>query len=307
CSVSEICQAGLQLTRELSSKRKQQVSFSTNWPEAQVLADARRLKQMLVNLLSNAIKFTPESGKLGIEVTGDPDEQVVKITVWDHGIGIESRHMGRLFKSFTQIDGTLARQYGGTGLGLSLTSRLAELHNGGIQVESKPGLGSRFTLSLPMLPQDQPAEQRPDGGPSSPIEPGSPRAAVAVVDDSEASLLAISAFLSSQNYRVSTYNNGYEFLDGLADARPDLVLMDIQMPGLDGLETIQRLRAHADLQLANMPVIALTALAMPGDRERCLAAGANDYISKPAQLRQLSAAIAALLDQHRSTPVTSGR
>ena len=150
CSVSTICQAVMEMTKEQAERKKQTVSFSTAVPAGTVRADPRRFKQMLVNLLSNAIKFTPEGGSLGIEVASEPDH-LIQITVWDKGIGIEAKDVERLFTPFVQIDGTLARKHGGTGLGLSLVSRLVRLHGGQVSVESVPGRGSRFTLTLPRV------------------------------------------------------------------------------------------------------------------------------------------------------------
>jgi PAS domain S-box-containing protein len=149
CNVAAICQASLQLTKGLAHQKRQTVEFRMEPESISMIADPRRLKQMIVNLLSNAIKFTPDEGSLGLEVTGDPAARTVEFSVWDRGIGIAPENLDKLFKPFTQIDGRLARQFAGTGLGLSLVQRMAELHGGEVKVETEPGKGSRFTIVLP--------------------------------------------------------------------------------------------------------------------------------------------------------------
>jgi len=154
CDVASICQASLQLTKGIAHQKRQTVEFRMEPESIRIVADPRRLKQIIVNLLSNAIKFTPEEGSLGLEVAGDPAGRTVEISVWDRGIGIAPEDLGKLFKPFTQIDGRLARQFSGTGLGLSLVHRMAELHGGSVKVASEPGKGSRFTVVLPWNPAD---------------------------------------------------------------------------------------------------------------------------------------------------------
>jgi PAS domain S-box-containing protein len=153
CSIADVCEAGLQMTKGMANQKRQNVSYTPGaWPVT-VQADGRRLKQILVNLLGNAIKFTPEDGELGLEVQADETEHVVRLTVWDKGIGIQPEELSRIFKPFVQLDGGLERQYPGSGLGLSLVQRLTEMHNGRISVESVFGAGSRFTVTLPWEPQ----------------------------------------------------------------------------------------------------------------------------------------------------------
>ena len=148
-SVESVCQASLRLVKELAHQKQLKVSTTFNNIITILQADERRLKQILVNLLSNAIKFTPEGGEIGLEVGEDTEKQVIHFTVWDTGIGISREDMRQLFQPFVQLDSSLARQYAGTGLGLSLVLRLVELHRGGISMESEVGQGSRFTISLP--------------------------------------------------------------------------------------------------------------------------------------------------------------
>jgi PAS domain S-box-containing protein len=298
CSVMDICQASLQLVKGMANQKKQSVSFSMTPSAIMLRADARRLKQMLVNLLSNAVKFTPEGGALGLEVQAIPPEQIISFKIWDNGIGIKPEAMDKLFKPFVQLDSSLARQYSGTGLGLSLVQRMAELHGGSIRLESAPGEGSRFTIILPWQEDgtkaDPGLENDPveNGGTSEALavradllSPDPPR--VLVADDNEVILEMVTGFLETSGYRVSAARNGVELLERAAQLHPDIILMDIQMPGMDGMETLRRLRTHSDPVIAATPVIAITALVMSGDREKCLQSGANEYISKPIILAQL--------------------
>ena len=308
CSVAEICQASLQLIKGMAHKKQLSVSFVTKPATLRVQADARRLKQTLVNLLSNAVKFTPEGGSLGIEVEQAQGEAMARITVWDTGIGIATENLDRLFQPFVQLDSSLARQHSGTGLGLSLVKRMTELHHGKIEVQSNPGQGSRFTLSIPLVSEETPPPQRSarfflqaEGRSAeeqsasssqataffSAVKPSGAQLMIAVVDDNEINIETISDMLVSRQFQVSVAHSGQEFLDQIGRMVPDLALLDIQMPGIDGIEVIQRMRAHSNPAIASIPVIAITALAMPGDRERCLAAGANGYMSKPVRLQEL--------------------
>jgi PAS domain S-box-containing protein len=300
CSLADICQASLQLTRGMAQKKRQRVGFTMDSSSILLNADPRRLKQMLVNLLSNAVKFTPEGGELGLEVQGEGTGAMVRLVVWDRGIGIRAVDFERLFRPFVQIDSSLSRQNSGTGLGLSLVRRLAELHGGSIQVESIPGQGSRFIITLPRGSQDKAAAAGSLPAPGSrAVErvagglPGSPL--VLVTDDNEMILDMVSDYLRGQGCRVLTAHSGGELLERADADRPQVFLVDIQMPGIDGLEAIRRLRLHPDPAVAAAPVIAITALVMPGDRQRCMEAGADEYLTKPLILPDLVESIRRLL------------
>jgi signal transduction histidine kinase/CheY-like chemotaxis protein/integral membrane sensor domain MASE1 len=435
--VGAVCEASLRLIQQIAEKKQIKIASTFNNASTTIQADGRRLKQILVNLLSNAVKFTPEGGALGLEVVGDAKQSVMRFTVWDTGIGILPQEMERLFQPFVQLDGSLSRQYPGTGLGLALVHRLIEMHGGGIAVESVSGKGSRFTASLPwqgpvavpaaiesakpvcanvtaihraLIIEDSPAsadqlarylseleietvihprahgaiaktlEVQPDViildillpelsglevlanlkaeprtqkipvlivsvmddrahglalgaaeylvkpisrqqlqealskilpqmgevGLAQPRshkfctsnmrksdftfqEPGAESPLILLVEDNESSINTLSDYLLTKSYRIVVARNGSEAIACAKEKHPDVILMDIQMPGMDGLEATRHIRA--DGNLATTPIIALTALAMPGDRERCLEAGANDYMSKPISLKSLSAAI----------------
>ena len=438
-SVQSACQASLQFIKQSANKKKLKIFSTYDEAVTILMADERRLKQILVNLLSNAVKFTPEGGRIGLEVLGDSERQTVDFVVWDTGIGIAPEHMKHLFQPFVQLDSSLSRQYTGTGLGLALVRRMAEMHGGGISVESEVDKGSRFTISLPLHGLTPGGEETDAPGQAAPnlsdisraliiedsvtvtnqltyyldrlgvelvahsrgpdaidkvfevmpdviildiLLPGSsgweilaqlkaepqteqiPVLIVSVVDepaqglalgaaeylvkpitqrqlyealkriiaagaeatepskstiqtdenrapdqttapDTPLILLAedqdkISEFIvdyiiSKKGYRVITARDGLEALERARTEQPDLILMDIQMPEMDGLQAIGQLKVDANL--ASVPIIALTALAMPGDRERCLEAGADSYLSKPINLRELSKLIDTHLDR----------
>jgi PAS domain S-box-containing protein len=285
-SVREICQASLRIIKQPAHKKQIQVLSTFDSTATSLLADARRVKQILVNLLSNALKFTPKGGSIGLDVVGNAAQGVVHFTVWDTGIGISQEDMTRLFQPFVQLDSRLSREYEGTGLGLALVYRLTKMHGGSVSVESEVGQGSRFTVSLPSQPVDKSQDataQDADRGPATTSPQGPAR--ILLVEDNRTSITLVSDYLLAQGYQVIVAQDGTEAVAQAQRARPDVILMDVQMPGMNGLEAIQHIRA--DPHLLTTPIIALTALAMPGDRERCLAAGANEYLSKPVNLKKL--------------------
>jgi CheY-like chemotaxis protein len=283
-----------------TAQKKQIKVFSTFDDNVNVIrADERRLKQILVNLLSNAVKFTPEGGQVGLEVAGDEAQGVAHFTVWDTGIGIAKEEMEWLFKPFVQIDSSLSRQHEGTGLGLSLVYRLTEMHGGSVAVRSKTGAGSRFTVSLPW-PEESKGTEKQGHKRTEEVDEVPPLSRtlaplLLLAEDNEANIVTFTSYLQPGGYQIIVARNGVEAIERAREAKPNLILMDIQMPGMDGLEAIHRLRA--DAELATIPIIALTALAMPGDRERCLKAGANEYLSKPVSLKGLTEMIEEQLSQ----------
>lgn len=294
--LKKVCQASLRMINELAHKKQQQVTLDVDESIGSIWADERRLKQMLVNLLSNAVKFTPETGRLGLEVQGDRQEKKVVFTVWDNGIGIGPEDLARLFRPFVQLDSGLDREVTGTGLGLALVAQMARLHGGSVAVESSPGKGSRFTIILPWEPAlvtDANLRLRSTGKFRAITPNAKDRPIILLVEDTKEATIMISDYLEQAGYQLLTARDGASGIDQAKRTHPDLILMDIQLQGMDGLEVIRRLRANSDFR--TVPIIALTALAMPGDRERCQAAGATDYMAKPINLKKLAEMIEGYL------------
>jgi signal transduction histidine kinase/ActR/RegA family two-component response regulator len=286
--IHSVCQASLRMIKQLAQKKNQEVTLTIEDGLGLMWADERRLKQMIVNLLGNAVKFTPENGRIGLEVHGEQDANKITITVWDNGIGIREDDLARLFQPFVQLDSGLARETTGTGLGLALVAQMARLHGGSVNAASEPGVGSRFSIVLPWEPAlalDSATRLRITGKfraikPSTEKKP-----TILLVEDTKEVIMMIQDYLELAGYRIVTAQDG---LDAIVQAKlvhPDLILMDVQMPRMDGLEATQKLRSEPAFRYT--PIIALTALAMPSDRERCLAAGMDEYISKPINLKAL--------------------
>jgi PAS domain S-box-containing protein len=437
-NIRDLVDSSLRLLNPQAMKKHLRIFTAMDSNLGTLTGDPRRLKQMLLNLLINAVKFTPENGQVGLEITRESEGETIRFTVWDNGIGIPAGQIARLFQPFVQLDSALSRQYTGTGLGLALVRRLAELHGGSVGVESQEGKGSRFWFILPVgqVVTSGPLEPQVEGSATfqsvsapkralviedsvvaadhiarylrelntevsirptglnivetvlqvkpdviildillpdisgwqvledlktHPLTCGIPVIIISVVDErSRAAMLGVAAYLVKpvsreklkeailkaiapsgqanhvliirhdeailplpipsgagavilyaednrtnlqsfmdylkvKGFQVIPALNGYEAIQRAQEFKPDLILMDIQMPAMDGLEAIRRLRATPDF--AKTPIIALTALAMPGDRERCLAAGANAYLAKPVGLKRLLGEIEGLLSQ----------
>ena len=318
--IQYLCISSLTFVKQQAQQKK--IKLFANIPEflPTIVVDERRIRQVLINLLTNAVKFTPDGGT--IQVVVQPDATVnppmLMISIIDTGIGIASENLDKLFKPFSQIDSSLNRRYAGTGLGLALVRRLIELHHGTVQVTSTFGMGSCFTIGLPyttyQMPPERPATPlyttiappfslstritppleaapTPYGQVTQPIATNAPR--ILLAEDNEANIATIASYLNARGYHTILARNGREAVAIAQAEHPDLILMDIQMPEMDGLAAMQQIRTQPDLD--NIPMIALTALAMPGDRDRCLAAGATEYCTKPVKLKQLIGLIRSLL------------
>ena len=305
-SIDDVCQAAVQLIKPSADKKNLSVIPFFDPMLGKLHADERRLKQILVNLLSNAVKFTPHNGSIGLEVQGDTE--MVRFIVSDTGIGISTDGMKRLFKPFVQLDSRITREYGGTGLGLSLVYHMVEMHGGSISVESAVGAGSHFIVSLPRESSSYKYHTLTSSTDHKAIYPQAvatlettPTAAehglILIAEDNEENAFIFTNYLQSKGYQTIRVSNGADAITQAQQHLPNLILMDIQMPNMDGLEAIRRLRAEA--RFGKIPIIALTALAMPGDRERCLSAGANEYLSKPIRLQRLGEVIQAQLKPNR--------
>ncbi len=263
---------------------------------AYVQGDPNRLRQVLTNLLSNALKFT-QQGSVNVEASvaeSSASRIMLRFAVSDTGIGIAPEACTRLFHSFTQADSTTTRKYGGSGLGLAISKRLTELMGGTIQLESALGRGSTFTFTACVQPAGAPPA--PSVSPAVAHDP-SRQLHVLVAEDNDINQLVISSTLGSHGHVCDIVGNGKEALAAF-EAKPyDLILMDCQMPEMDGYDATRliRQREQSDAEaglLRHIPIIALTANAIQGDRELCLQAGMDDYVAKPLDFATLFATIA---------------
>jgi PAS domain S-box-containing protein len=294
--IASVAHSSLRMIRELAQKKGLNVQLTLDPAVHLAWVDERRLKQMLVNLLSNAVKFTPQGGQIGLDIRGDLANQVLQFTVWDTGVGIRQEDLHLLFRPFVQLDAGLARGTQGTGLGLVLVSQMARLHGGGVSVASELDKGTRFTISIPWSQAGGTGALNLEAPTSASDEAHSASEekakTILIVEDTESVTMLIRDYLERHGYRVFTAKDGFEGLKMAGEKNPDLILMDVMMPEMDGLETTRRIRN--ELGLNQIIIIALTALAMTGNRERCLAAGMNDYLSKPVRLKELL----TVIEQH---------
>ncbi len=252
---------------------------------SRVVGDPLRLRQVLYNLLSNAVKFT-ERGSVQLKVylrkASVPGQATIAYEVIDTGVGIPADKLAAIFEEFTQVDGSISRKYGGTGLGLAITQRLVALHGGRLTVQSELGVGSCFRVELPGVecaPQKTAAGPALETGAQAPSLASAPKLRVLLAEDNLVNQKVVTAVLRKRGYLVDVAANGREALTRLEGRPYDLVLMDVQMPELDGIEAARAIRSND--RWRNLPIVAMTAHAMTGDRERCLEAGMNDYLSKP--------------------------
>jgi PAS domain S-box-containing protein len=288
CSPQQVVEEVLALMRVRAQEKRIQLEARYHDPlPATIRTDVVRLRQILVNLVGNAIKFT-EQGHVWVDVSlaAAPPRPQLQFVVSDTGIGIDAEQLAELFRPFNQADASLTRRFGGTGLGLAISRRLAEMLGGDIRVSSTPGKGSSFTLSITANAEPVVAERTPPETVSvcsaTAAVPAAFHGRVLLVEDTPANQHLVCTLLSKAGLEVELAASGEEgcqkALCSADEGRPfDLILMDVQMPGIDGYEAARRLRQHGWQQ----PIIALTAHVMAGDREKCLAAGCNDYLAKP--------------------------
>jgi signal transduction histidine kinase len=308
-AVEPLCRTGLMLVQEKANDKGLQLKLEIGSQISQMFVDPLRLKQMLFNLLSNALKFT-SSGEVGLSVVSDDAD--LRFTVWDTGVGIPPEQLALLFKPYQQLPVTAAQRGEGTGLGLTLTKKLAELHGGRVEVTSEPGKGSRFTIVLPR----QPLVELPLPGAIAPTpvsvntlttvtQSTVPKRAkrprkmvrsyhVLLVEDNTHNAHLIIAYLCKLGYEVTWTKSGEEMWRSLSNSLPAMILMDVNLPEKGGLTLVRELRDNP--RYAQLPIIVQTAMAMMGDRETCLESGANDYVAKPLDLQKLADTLAKYSD-----------
>jgi signal transduction histidine kinase/CheY-like chemotaxis protein len=305
--VNDLCKSSLVFIKQLAFDKKIKLNMQLPPGVGNIAVDERRFRQVLINLLSNAVKFTPNGGSITLSVyrqeQEDNEEQMgwIEFAVTDTGIGICDIDQAKLFQPFVQLDSSLSRQYNGTGLGLTLVKRIVQLHGGTVDLQSEVYRGSCFTIRLPqkvLMKEEETCSLIPFDDLASyplPVEDRQPLPSlVLLAEDNEANIHTFSSYLTAKGYQIILARNGLEAIELAKSYIPDLILMDIQMPQMDGLAAIASIRQ--DPRFVNIPIIALTALAMNGDRERCLDIGANDYLAKPVQLRQLNLKMREWLD-----------
>jgi signal transduction histidine kinase/FixJ family two-component response regulator len=285
--------------------RARQKNLSLRWevtPEVpeRLMGDPGRIQQIIVNLVGNAVKFT-EAGEIVVRVEengreGASNAAALHFSVRDTGIGISHAKQGSIFEAFSQADGSMARKYGGTGLGLTISRSLIELMHGSIWLESEPGRGSTFHFTIRLDVQDplasraqpeQPAERDPAvAAPTRPAMKGD-RSRILLAEDNPVNQKLAMRVLEKRGFDVTLVGDGRAALDALESATFDAILMDVQMPEMDGFEATAAIRHKEVSTGAHIPIIAMTAHALKGDQERCLDAGMDAYLSKPIRTAEL--------------------
>jgi signal transduction histidine kinase/CheY-like chemotaxis protein/HPt (histidine-containing phosphotransfer) domain-containing protein len=282
-----------------------------------VRGDSGRLRQILLNLVNNAIKFT-DSGEVALKAeleSRQQDELTIRFSVSDTGIGIPVQHQESIFSPFTQADSSTTRRYGGTGLGLTISTRLASMMGGRLWVESELGRGSRFSFLVRMEALEKTIEPGiiaasgslrdvripivDDNQTNRAITPPSRKLRILLAEDNRVNQAVASRHLAKLGHTLVKANNGQEAIDLLQQQTFDLVLMDVQMPELDGFIATKKIRAREKSTHGHIPIIAMTAHAMKGDRARCLAAGMDGYVTKPLNPEEVAAAIFTVLHEAR--------
>jgi CheY-like chemotaxis protein len=299
------------------SLQKKKLALSTHVAQdvpAAMVGDPDRLRQILLNLIGNAIKFT-EQGSITVSVwreeAGDSAD-LIHFSVTDTGIGIPKDKQELIFEAFRQADGSTTRKYGGTGLGLAICSRLVELMGGAIGVNSTVDRGSTFHFTARFLRTDQQAEINTNAlrdllGPvNGDMRPPERSLNILLAEDHVVNQRLATRLLEKRGHRVTVASSGKEALALLEDESYDVILMDVQMPDMDGLETTVRIRQRQAAAGVRTPIIALTAHSMKGDRERCLEAGMDHYVAKPINPTELIMAVETVVpaSSPESEPVT---
>lgn len=296
-SINQLLESSVRLVKESATLKRQTLTVDLLEKDLVTKLDRRRIIQVIVNLLSNAIKFSPKGAEIQLKVSLDFEFEMVQFEVIDSGIGISEEKITHIFEPFVQLDASLDRQYEGTGLGLALVKRIVTQHGGDLNVESKIGVGSRFVFTVPYQLEDisqseafetnNIVHQREKA--SGNQNDGCFR--VLIVDDNYMNIIPIADYLKSKGQIVVSASSGQEALSILKNQNFDIILMDVQMPGMSGIDVITAIRADELITGRRTPIVALTALAMDADRQMCLSSGADGFLSKPIELSKLNRVI----------------
>lgn len=307
-SIKSVCGDCLLFVRQSANKKRIKIETVFDTAISAIHTDEFRLKQILINLLNNAVKFTPEGGGIGLETLAEMDKGLINFIVWDNGAGIPGENLGDLFNPFKQFGSNRPDKHQGTGLGLFLVKKMTEMLGGKVAVVSEEGKGARFTVTLPLVKIEQGStidkkDKPPQTASKSAVVIGEPDketrdnvSLVLIVDDNEENRHVFSSYLQSKGFLTILARDGKVALELAQKDSPDIILMDVCMPVMDGLEAARRIRA--DSSTADIPIIALTAAAFDGEsdaKKRCLAAGMDVYMTKPVSLIELFEAIKTLL------------
>lgn len=286
--VAEVCDGARRLVEPLASKHDIEIELRIDRAASRAWADRRSLTQILVNLLPNSIKATSKNGKVGVVV--QRAEQGTCFSVWDTGSGISNADLSQIFEPFTQLGTSSGMAELGNGLGLTLVKRLVQLSDGEISVESELGTGSRFNVFLPDASSGSPE----DAAAADDTDSRS-RLQMLIVEDHEVNASMLNDFFESEGYSVIVALDGRSALEALNVAVPDVVLLDMVLPDINGLEVLYELRSRS--RFRSLPVIAITANSVEGDRERTIEAGATAFVSKPVDIAELRSVVKAVLSK----------
>jgi CheY-like chemotaxis protein len=273
-------------------------------------ADAGKIRQIALNFLGNALKFTANGSVtvMANAVAASPGHVNVRIAVRDTGIGLSTEQQARLFEKFSQADSSTTRKYGGTGLGLAISKRLAELMGGTVGVISAPGAGSTFWTTLPLTPVTPP-ETASTPPPAETSARHNWEGRILVVEDNPVNQKILARLLERRGLTVDTVANGRDAVGMVLNTQYSMVFMDCQMPEMDGYQATGEIRSQEGQRaLRRTPIVAMTANAMAGDRELCLRAGMDDYLSKPLTVPELEAVLShwCLAAETAATPLSAG-
>ncbi|MCI5066259.1 ATP-binding protein, partial [bacterium] len=268
-----------------------------------VEGDAFRLRQVLLNLLGNAIKFTPTEGRVSLsvellEAPSSDEEVVLKFRVSDSGIGISEEQKRVIFQEYQQATGSIAGEFGGTGLGLSIAAKLIELMGGEISVESEMNVGTTFCFVVNFLPAES---KRESSVPAASRPEDVPQLSILLAEDNRVNQRLMQSVLERRGHQVTIAENGEEAVSRFEREEFDLIFMDVRMPVLCGMEATARIRAKEKPRGTHVPIVALTAQALPGDREKLLREGMDGYLSKPVRQSDLFQAIAQVVKNQGET------